>query len=132
MLRRRLWLIHHVKVLLTLLLKTISRQKIPRHSGIAGDLQWLSTINLFSNSRVDVVKEVVLPEVPKLNDLVMNKNHRDKKQFSPEKKNSRKRKMGLLLSVYYHTFKVNNRNTRTRCEIWSKLTIKTSFWCLYC
>ena len=22
-------------------------------------------------------------------------------------------------------FKVNNRNTRTRCEIWSKLTIKT-------
>ena len=23
-------------------------------------------------------------------------------------------------------FKVNNRNTRTRCEIWSKLTIKTS------
>ena len=35
-------------------------------------------------------------------------------------------------------FKVNNRNTRTRCEIFSKLTIKTperrlaSFWCLYC
>ena len=39
-------------------------------------------------------------------------------------------------------FKVNNRNTRTRCEIGSKLTIKTpkrqatkplaSFWCLYC
>ena len=35
-------------------------------------------------------------------------------------------------------FKVNNRNTRTRCEICSKLTIKTperrlaSFWCLYC
>ena len=35
-------------------------------------------------------------------------------------------------------FKVNNRNTRARCEICSKLTIKTperrlaSFWCLYC
>ena len=32
-------------------------------------------------------------------------------------------------------FKVNNRNTRTRCEICSKLTIKTPerpFWCLYC
>ena len=35
-----------------------------------------------------------------------------------------------------HMFKVNNRNTRTRCEICSKLTIKTSerrlvsFWCL--
>ena len=35
-----------------------------------------------------------------------------------------------------YTFKVNNRNTRTKCEICSKLTIKTSqlasFWCLYC
>ena len=35
-------------------------------------------------------------------------------------------------------FKVNNRKTRTRCEICSKSTIKTperrqaSFWCLYC
>ena len=34
-------------------------------------------------------------------------------------------------------FKVNNRNTRIRCEICSKLTIKTleqqlaSFWCLF-
>ena len=38
-----------------------------------------------------------------------------------------------------YMFKVNNRNTRTRCEICSKVTIKTpeqrqlaSFWCLYC
>ena len=37
-----------------------------------------------------------------------------------------------------YMFKVNNRNTRTRCEICSKLAIKTperrlaSFWCLYC
>ena len=37
-----------------------------------------------------------------------------------------------------YMFKVNNRNTRARCEICSKLTIKTperrlaSFWCLYC
>ena len=37
-----------------------------------------------------------------------------------------------------YLFEVNNRNTRTRCEICSKLTIKTperhlaSFWCLYC
>ena len=35
-------------------------------------------------------------------------------------------------------FKVNNRNTRTRCKIYSKLTIMTSerrlasFWWLYC
>ena len=34
-----------------------------------------------------------------------------------------------------YLLKVNNRNIRTRCEICSKLTIKTperSFWCLYC
>ena len=37
-----------------------------------------------------------------------------------------------------YLLKVNNRNTGTRCEICSKLTIKTperrlaSFWCLYC
>ena len=33
-----------------------------------------------------------------------------------------------------YVFKVNNRNTRTRCEIYSKLTIKTpktSFCCFY-
>ena len=27
-----------------------------------------------------------------------------------------------------YMFKVNNRNTRPRCEIWSKLTIKTLEW----
>ena len=34
-----------------------------------------------------------------------------------------------------YMFKVNNRNTRTRCEVCSKLTIKTPerrHWCLYC
>ena len=30
----------------------------------------------------------------------MNKNHRDQTQFSPEKKDPRKRKMGLLFSLY--------------------------------
>ena len=41
------------------------------------------------------------------------------------------------LDIYL--LKVNNRNTKARCEICSKLTIKTpectslpSFWCLYC
>ena len=29
-----------------------------------------------------------------------------------------------------YMFKVNNRNTRARCEVCSKLTIK--IWCLYC
>ena len=37
-----------------------------------------------------------------------------------------------------YLFKVNNRNTRARCEICSKLTINTPerrqwrFWCIYC
>ena len=31
-----------------------------------------------------------------------------------------------------YIFKVNNRNTRARCEICSKLMIKTPFWYLYC
>ena len=48
----------------------------------------------------EVVKKVVLPEVSKLNDSIMNKNHRDKTKFSLEKKDPRKRKMGLLLFVY--------------------------------
>ena len=46
------------------------------------------------------------------------------------------RRQALLV---FYMFKVNNRNNRTRCEICSKLTIKTperrqlaSFWCLYC
>ena len=30
----------------------------------------------------------------------MNKNHREQTQFSPEKKDSRQWRMGLLLSVY--------------------------------
>ena len=39
----------------------------------------------------------------------------------------------LRLSRYYYPagnymFKVNNRNTRTRCDICSKLTIKTPEW----
>ena len=42
--------------------------------------------------QIEVVKEVVLPEVSKLNDTVMNKNHRDQTQFSPEKKTLEKGK----------------------------------------
>ena len=44
----------------------------------------------------------------------------------------------VVIPAGNYMFKVNNRNTRTRCEIYSKLTIKTpkqclaSFWCLYC
>ena len=40
--------------------------------------------------------------------------------------------------AYNYMFKVNNRNTRTRCETYPKLKIKiperrqASFWCLYC
>ena len=33
-----------------------------------------------------------------------------------------------------YMFKVNNKNTRTKCEIRSELTLKilASLWCLYC
>ena len=48
---------------------------------------------------MEVVKEVVLTEVFKLNDSVMKKNHRDQTQFSPERKTLEKGKMGLLLSA---------------------------------
>ena len=57
--------------------------------------------------------------------------------------NTQKSKPQKFLLLSYvpagnYIFKVNNRNTRTRCEICSELTIKTperylaSFWCLYC
>ena len=48
-----------------------------------------------------------------------------------------KKRLKLVIQAGNYMFKVNNRNTRTRCEICSKLTIKTpeprlaSFWCLY-
>ena len=90
---------HHVKVILILLLKTIFHQKIPSHSGIAANdqvastcfqtvQQTLSSINLFSNrsTKWSLLKKVVLREVYKLNESVMNKNHRDQTQFSPEKR----------------------------------------------
>ena len=93
------WLVHHVKVVLILLLKTIFHQKIPSHSGIAANdqvastcfqtvQQTLSSINLFSNrsTKWSLLKKVVLREVYKLNESVMNKNHRDQTQFSPEKR----------------------------------------------
>ena len=47
-------------------------------------------------TQIEVVKEVVLPEVSKLNDSVMNKEQGDQTQ----KKSSKKKKVGLLLSVY--------------------------------
>ena len=53
--------------------------------------------------QVEAVKEVVLPEVSKLNEnkpKLMNKSHRDQTQLSPEKKDSQKRKMGLALFAY--------------------------------
>ena len=37
-----------------------------------------------------------------------------------------------LVPVGIYLLKVNNRNTRTSCEICSKLTAKTTAWCLYC
>ena len=63
--------------------------------------------------QVEVIfKEVVLPEVSKLNDSTMNKNHRGQTQLSSEK-SSRKRKMGLLLLIYLlSTVTQTNKQTR--------------------
>ena len=53
-------------------------------------------------------------------------------------KNSKKLKQNLINPAGNYMFKVNNRNTRTRCEICLKLIIKTpeqrqaSLLCLYC
>ena len=44
-------------------------------------------------------------------------------------------KLFRKIPVGIYLLKVNNRITRSRCEICSKLTIKTpvaSFWCIYC
>ena len=48
-------------------------------------------------------------------------------------------RLRVIFWVGNYMFKVNNRNTRTRCEICSELKIKTpeqqhlaSFWCLDC
>ena len=34
--------------------------------------------------------------------------------------------------VHIYLFKVNNRNTRKKCEVNNKNTRMTSFWCFYC
>ena len=85
---------HHVKVILILLLKNIFHQKIFRHSGIAVNLQLLSSIYLFYH------QPVVLPEVSKLNGAVMNKNHRDQTQFSPHKKPLKKENGFAIICIF--------------------------------
>ena len=35
---------------------------------------------------------------------------------------------GSKICLWYYLFKINNRNTRTRCKLCSKLTIKTPEW----
>ena len=46
--------------------------------------------------------------------------------------------ISILYPAGNHMFNVNNKNTRTKCEICSKLKMNTpkrrlaSFWCLYC
>ena len=51
----------------------------------------------------------------------------------PCKKSFTKSIMKLICGnspVSIYLLKTNNRGTRTRCEICSKLTIKTLFWCI--
>ena len=57
--------------------------------------------------------------------------------FSTTYKLDRNSNSARLIPAGNYLFKVNHRNTRTTCEICSKLKIKTperrqaSFWCLY-
>ena len=51
--------------------------------------------------------------------------------------NLKSRGSATVVQAGNYMFKVKNRNTRTRCELCSKLTIKAlerrqAFWCLYC
>ena len=63
-----------------------------------------------------LLKKVVLPEVWKVNDSLMNKNLRDQTKFSPEKKDPRKKKMSLLLSVYLLTAITQAKKTRKKTK----------------
>ena len=62
--------------------------------------------------QAEVVKEVVLPEVSKLNDSESNKSHRDQTQFSPEKKTLKKENgFGTIcmFAICYHTDKQTSK-----------------------
>ena len=50
--------------------------------------------------QIEVIQEVVLPGIPKLNDSALGKREGDLTQFSP-KKDSRKRKMDLILPIIF-------------------------------
>ena len=49
----------------------------------------------------EFVKKVVLAEILKLNDLVINKNHQDQTQFSPEMKTLEKKLVCYYLHIRY-------------------------------
>ena len=60
--------------------------------------------------KIEFVKDVVLPEVSKLNDSVINKNHRDQTQFSPERKTLEN---GKLVCYYlYIRYLQSHRQTK--------------------
>ena len=50
--------------------------------------------------QIEVIQEVVLPGISKLNDSALDKREGDLTQFSP-KKDSRKRKMDLILPIIF-------------------------------
>ena len=96
------------EIILILLLKNIFHQKIPRNSGIAVNIQLISSTNVFYH------QPVVLTEVSKMNDSVMNKNHRNQTQFSPEKKTSEKGKwVCYYLNIRYLLSNKQKTNKQT-------------------
>ena len=56
------------------------------------------SLTIFTVKQIEVIQEVVSPEVSKLNDRKMNKKRGDQIQFSPEKKTLKKRKW-----IYHHS-----------------------------
>ena len=67
--------------------------------------QWWGTINLFSNRWTNYSyskSKVALPGISKLDDSVTDKNHGDQAIFYA-KKDSRKRKMDLILPIFFAT-----------------------------
>ena len=83
--RRWNWLIHHVKLIY---INTVFDEHVSSENIYILILccQWWSTINLFSNRwTIDVIQEVILLRISKLNDSELDKKQGDRTQFSQKK-----------------------------------------------
>ena len=74
---------HYVKVILIILLKNISHQKI--YVLVLLPMKWWITSNDSQIVGLTEVMQEILPQVPKLSGSLMNKTHEDQTQFFTEK-----------------------------------------------